>query len=972
MGSMAADGVLFRASFEHWPMADVAVGGRMPLKRAGNPVLGPGRHGNGLVLDGGSYLEFPAGENVGSRAGTVSLWVRPDAWGEKTYDSIFGFSDNNVNAFHLERSHPRGLLRLVVGGPDTADGAKTRSLFSSVPLQSGVWVHVAAAWDTDTGVVELFIDGTPDSRLEQLTSLPEAPSVLVGCGFGRLARALTGTIDEVVILDHAASAEEIRGLMEEPRIVRTDTGLANDGLCAMVDMDSGSVIVGDAGEHGGGCIVGPAVPSASVDGRNVTWPRFAASVEAAPRAAGLGDATHRVFVSGPVEGGIQLRYHVQVQKELPLALLWVELANTGDTRAVVSSITVMSTPRPGSVLIDALPADLRIFLDSGGLTGSGVRELGQPSVRHTARGAAVIHDLSRPRAASFSFVSFLAAGVSTSLSTDAGGAASALQATCDYPGGWVVSPRASVTSEVFAIGFYADGHTALTQWADAVMAVGDLRPPRFRPSGYNSWYAYRLEVSEEIVLENARIMRERWGALGLDVLQIDHGWQYRDVVGNWVANERFPHGLPWLSTQLGDLGFRLGLWLSVANISEHAPFFAKHPEALMHHANGNPVVSAEHWFWKPHGRTFSLDPTHRVGAAFYEETGQALRSYGCVYAKNDFQSNLLRPDVVVHDREMVRGVPVYRRGMDLLRKGMGPDMAYHACNGALNVIAGTCDVAWTHRDIGNPSGDWKSLRLFVNELCCRHHVSGKFYWSDPDYLQVGQGSPNEKQVRMAICALGGGPTFICDRLPELDEQALALIPKCLPGYGKVARPLDLFTHLGYPQVWDLPVETGWGSWHVVGFFNLEERPQRIDLDLQEIGVTAGSSYAIYDFFGERSLGTCSAADGLGVVLRVPVPAMHVRVLRIAPVQRRPFVVGTDLHLTQGGVELRAVAWDEDALLLSGVAVRSPGLSGHVVIHVPEGFTPADATVSMQERTVRVPVRFEDVEEPWSLRFEEAK
>ncbi|MCK5806514.1 MAG: alpha-galactosidase, partial [Lentisphaeria bacterium] len=417
---------------------------------------------------------------------------------------------------------------------------------------------------------------------------------------------------------------------------------------------------------------------------------------------------------------------------------------------------------------------------------------------------------------------------------------------CDYPGGYGLAPGQTMTSEIFAIGFYPDGHTALEQWADTVMAVNALQPPKFRPSGYNSWYAYRLEISEELLLENARIMRRRWGALGLDVMQIDHGWQDRDIVGNWVPNKRFPHGLPWLSEQLGTLGFRLGLWLSVANISEFAPFFKKHPEALMQNPDGSPVVSAKRWTWKPHGRTFSLDPTHPAGAAFYEDTGRALRSYGCVYAKNDFQSNLLRTNVVVHDTETVRGVPVYRRGMDLLRKGMGSEMAYHACNGALNVIAGACDVAWTHRDIGNPRGDWASLRLFVNELCCRYHVSGKFYWSDPDYLQVGQGSLNEKQVRMAISALAGGPTFICDRLPELGEDTLALISKCLPGYGKVARPLDLFTHPGYPQVWDLPVETAWGEWHVVGVFNLDEQAQRICLDLQQLELETGRPHAVYD------------------------------------------------------------------------------------------------------------------------------
>ena len=72
------------------------------------------------------------------------------------------------------------------------------------------------------------------------------------------------------------------------------------------------------------------------------------------------------------------------------------------------------------------------------------------------------------------------------------------------------------------------------------------------------------------------------------------------------------------------------------------------------------------------------------------------------------------------------------------------------------------DTACAARDL--QAGD---LRAWANDFACRYHVSGKFYWSDPDYLQVGQGSLDETRVRMALVALGGGPAFLSDRLPEL-------------------------------------------------------------------------------------------------------------------------------------------------------------------------------------------------------------
>ena len=63
----AEEGVLFSASFDHWLAADVAAGGRSPVKRIGC-ALKPGKFGQALALDGRSYLEFPAKGNVGKLA----------------------------------------------------------------------------------------------------------------------------------------------------------------------------------------------------------------------------------------------------------------------------------------------------------------------------------------------------------------------------------------------------------------------------------------------------------------------------------------------------------------------------------------------------------------------------------------------------------------------------------------------------------------------------------------------------------------------------------------------------------------------------------------------------------------------------------------------------------------------------------------------------------------------------------------
>ncbi len=963
----AAEGVVFHASFDRWLVADTAAGGRTPIKQIGG-ALAEGKHGMALALDGKSYLEFPAGANVPAGPLTVCLWFRPDDWGARTYDNLFGFSDTDQNALEFERSNPGGQLRIVMGGPESTGGAQTRSMFSPEPLENGKWVHIAVSVDAEAAVARLLIDGEPVASLEGPGPFPKEPaSLLVGCGWGRLQRAVTGLIDDIVILDHAATPEEVRSIMEGIRRDDATTVVENAALVAVMDRHSGRLTLGGTPATGEQLIVGPCTPHVYLGEREVSWSHFEEQ-PADPAFRRLGAATHRVFSATDEASSLSLRYHVQLQDSLPLACLWVEVQNAGQAPVTVSRIQVLlSEPGSGVALGDSTTR-LRVFTDTGGLMHSGTHDVRVPEANHAAHGAFVLAKPERPWAASLSFASFKTAAVTSALTMGEDGEPQQFAAVCDYPNGYVLAPGDSLRSEVLAVGVYGGGHQALSAWADTVMGVNEIDPPRHCPSGWNSWYAYRLTITEDILLENARIIRDRFAPLGATNVQIDHGWQFKDIVGNWVPNERFPHGMNWLSDELARMGLSLGLWVAVSQVSEFSPLYQEHPELLFKNPDGSPLVADANWYWEPHGKTFTLDPTSPEGETQYRKLGELLRGYGCVYVKNDFQGNLLNASAVPADSTLTRGAPVYRRAMEAFREGMGPDMAYHACNAPLNVAAGMCDVAWVHGDLGNPGGRWDWLRQFARDFCCRAHVSGKFYWSDPDYLQVGQGTMEETRVRMAMMVLGGGPAFICDRLPELPEERLALIPRCLPAYGPTATPLDLFDRDEYPQIWDLPVGTDWDKWHVIGLFNLDEHPGHIDLDLSRLGLQTGETYLVYDFFADKLLGEAVCGEQMQVVLRFPMPATDVRVIRIARKRPHPFVLSTDMHLTQGAVELPQVMWDEAALTLSGTATRAPGMEGTVVLYVPEGYTPKSG--GPQGRLLRVPLRFEGPDCGWSVGFEQ--
>jgi hypothetical protein len=76
--------------------------------------------------------------------------------------------------------------------------------------------------------------------------------------------------------------------------------------------------------------------------------------------------------------------------------------------------------------------------------------------------------------------------------------------------------------------------------------------------------------------------------------------------------------------ELDKLGLKLGIWMPVSRVSEFAPFYGEHPEALIRKPDGTPWAFIERWTWAPHGRVFHLDPTHPLAQRHYREWLQGL------------------------------------------------------------------------------------------------------------------------------------------------------------------------------------------------------------------------------------------------------------------------------------------------------------------------------------------------------------
>ena len=171
-----------------------------------------------------------------------------------------------------------------------------------------------------------------------------------------------------------------------------------------------------------------------------------------------------------------------------------------------------------------------------------------------------------------------------------------------------------------------------------------------------------------------------------------------------------------------------------------------------------------------------------------------------------------------------------RYEMEQIRAAIGPDSWLRYCSSPTNAYCGIVNIGGATRDVMNANGNWKTNRIYHQQLGSAWYKHRNFWHNEPDALIVGEGRENEARVRCAWLVFSGGIVALGDDLTKIPADRMALIPKCLPSYDVAARPLDLFTHVP-SQVWDLHVRKADDDYHAVALFNLDEQDQEIAIPL---------------------------------------------------------------------------------------------------------------------------------------------
>jgi len=466
------------------------------------------------------------------------------------------------------------------------------------------------------------------------------------------------------------------------------------------------------------------------------------------------------------------------------------------------------------------------------------------------------------------------------------------------------------------------------------------------PTGWMSWNAYFDAATEKDNLDEARVAARTLKPFGLQIWSIE-SWQEnseRLPVSNFhnlalqSSREKFPHGMKWLAEQIRTLGFRPGIW-TVPWGTGNENFYRSHREWFMHDPQGQPM---HNW----NGR-YVLDPSQPQVRRYMEDTLRTMSAeWGYEFFKIDGMSGT-GPGYSAHffERSEVRAAlrqPVadpYRLSIEAFRRGIGPDRVFLACQGHYTgPEVAWADAARLGADIVEPGQPprWHNYlnqaRVTINQL----FTNNLMWFNDPDTLMVGNAAPlGVARLATTVIGLPGQLTFISDRLGQLAPERMRLLQQVLPVCD--VHPLDLMPISDLKPVWDLKIARRFATWDVVSLFNFEDQPKECRLPFAALGLKNEKQYLVYEFWAKKFQGIQSG------VIRAHVEPRSNLLLAVHELKDHPQFLSTDRHISQGGVELADIFWNQDRGELTArlKLVENDPLT--VVVYFPDNYAFSKAT-----------------------------
>jgi len=519
----------------------------------------------------------------------------------------------------------------------------------------------------------------------------------------------------------------------------------------------------------------------------------------------------------------------------------------------------------------------------------------------------------------------------------------ALDARCLADG---ISVEQTTWSERFAVDVVGTPQEQLARYGDALGRLMRARVPKRAPAGWCSWYYFYQDVTEADVVRNLRFLEQHRTELPVETVQIDDG--YQADIGDWLAvNDKFPHGMRWLASEIRAAGFTPGIWLAPFLVSATSRTFAEHPEFLVRDANDEPALAMDNWQRRNH----AIDGSHPGARAWLEDViGEIAEGWGYDYLKIDF---LFAAAIAGtrHDPAATR-VRAYRAALEAVRRAAGDRRFVLGCGSLMAPSVGYfdgnrigLDVApfWrflTHEERSRPRprprgpDDILAAEGAVRNTLNRAWMHGRLWANDPDCLLVRTDRTKltlpEVRTLTAAIGLSAGMMLSSDDLTTLPPDRLEFISMALPTLDHAATPRDLMAR-DMPEVLELTLDGASGPSRLVGLFNFEDEARDLVAPLPP-----GRWHAV-ELWDERYAGEFE-----GEISFALVEPHGSRVVALAPAEdAESRAIASTAHIGMGALDIASSSFDAASVTLS-VALRPLGRARRRVFFTAGSREPAAA------------------------------
>lgn len=356
------------------------------------------------------------------------------------------------------------------------------------------------------------------------------------------------------------------------------------------------------------------------------------------------------------------------------------------------------------------------------------------------------------------------------------------------------------------------------------------------------------------------------------------------------------------------------LFNDASDVDRHSPRFADNPHKHPHH---QPYVT--------------FDYTDEGFSEHFLKVWSDIRKAGIRGVKVDYPASAWRPEGGFDDR-FASTNSAYRRAFELLREAMGEEALIDERNlgesgrPCLDLTAGVVDTQRT----------WGDSNKFVPEMVSR---SGLRWYKNrtvfnyySDTKAVHDLDPADLHSLITLNFLTSGRLDLATSYSLFTPEITHIVSRSYPHYQEPisARPLDAFTGVTDPQVYELELTP---DWRQVTFYQTSGETGVVSTALSgdrvdnAIGLDPASSYHAYEFWTDSYLGKLNGTDRLE---RELAPG-HCAMISVRRALDHPQVISTDRHLLQGWVDLENVEWDARRKTLEGTAKVIGGETFRIVI-----------------------------------------